>query len=363
MALLEARDLTKHFPLTAGLLRRVVGVVRAVEGVSLAVEAGQTLGLVGETGSGKTTLGRLLVRLLPPTAGRILFDGRDITDLGDAQLREVRRHLQMVFQNPASALNPRKRVKDIVEDPLVVHGLGGPLQRLRRVAELLDLVELPPGQFLFRYPHALSGGQRQRVAIARALALHPKVVVLDEPTSALDVSVQAKIIALLRRLQRELGLTYLFISHDLSLVRAVADVVAVMYLGRIVEVAPADVLFRRPAHPYTRALLSAIPTVSDEERALIPEKIVLGGEIPSAARVPPGCSFHPRCYARIEGCDRVVPELLSIGPHHQVRCILYDPRSGAAARLALAAHRLPAPAGGPPGSGPGPSAASGGGTP
>jgi len=329
MALLEGHGLVKYFPVTAGLLRRKVGDVKAVDGVNLALEEGQTLALVGETGSGKTTLGRLLMRLLQPTSGRIAFAGRDITNLGEGELRPVRRQIQMVFQNPASSLNPRKRAKEIIEEPLVVHAVGTPVQRLRRVRELLERVELPPNDFLFRYPHALSGGQRQRVAIARALALQPKLIVLDEPTSALDVSVQAKIIALLRRLQREMNLTYLFISHDLSLVRNVADTVAVMYLGKIVELAPGKTLFRRPSHPYTRALLSAIPTVSDEEAALIPEKIVLHGEIPSPARVPPGCAFHTRCYARVDGCDRIVPELIPLGDGHLVRCILYDPAFGA----------------------------------
>lgn len=329
MALLEAHGLVRYFPVTAGLLRRKVGDVKAVDGVNLALEEGRTLALVGETGSGKTTVGRLLARLLQPTSGRIVFAGRDITDLGERELRPVRRQMQMVFQNPASSLNPRKRAKEIIEEPLVVHAVGTPVQRLRRVGELLERVELPPKDFLFRYPHALSGGQRQRVAIARALALHPKLIVLDEPTSALDVSVQAKIVALLRRLQRELKLTYLFISHDLSLVRNVADSIAVMYLGKIVELAPAETLFRRPSHPYTRALLSAIPTVSDEEAALIPEKIVLRGEIPSPARVPTGCAFHPRCYARVDGCDRIVPELIPVGDGHLVRCILYDPALGA----------------------------------
>ena len=329
MGLLQSEALVKYFPLTTGLLHRKVGDVKAVDGVSVTLEEGRTLALVGETGSGKTTLGRLLVRLLEPTSGRIYFDGQDITRRSEAELRPVRRHLQMVFQNPASSLNPRRRVREIIEEPLVIHSIGTPRQRLRRVSELLERVELPPKDFLFRYPHALSGGQRQRVAIARALALSPRLVVLDEPTSALDVSVQAKIIALLRRLQRELKLTYLFISHDLSLVRNVADAVAVMYLGKVVELASAETLFSHPCHPYTRALLSAIPTVSDEEAALIPEKIVLQGEIPSPARVPPGCAFHTRCYARIAGCDRIVPEFLQVGADHQVRCILYDPARGA----------------------------------
>lgn len=331
MALLEGHGLVKYFPVTTGLLRRKVGDVKAVDGVDLALEEGRTLALVGETGSGKTTLGRLLARLVPPTSGHIIFGGREITKLSDRELQPVRRQIQMVFQNPASSLNPRKRVKEIVEEPLVVHAAGTPVKRMRRVRELLERVELPPNDFLFRYPHALSGGQRQRVAIARALALHPKLIVLDEPTSALDVSVQAKIITLLRRLQRELKLTYLFISHDLSLVRNVADTIAVMYLGKIVELAPAKTLFARPSHPYTRALLSAIPTVSDEEAALIPEKITLHGEIPSPARVPSGCAFHPRCYARIDGCDRIVPELIPVqrGEGHLVRCILYDPAFGA----------------------------------
>jgi len=326
---LEAEGVSKVFPLTVGLFRRRVGEVRAVDGVALSIRAGETLALVGESGSGKTTLAKVLIRLLPPTAGVIRFDGRDVTRLSERALRPVRRQMQIVFQDPASSLNPRRRVKDIVAAPLEIHGIGTPLQRLRRVAELLERVELPPGDFLFRYPHALSGGQRQRVAIARALALEPKFLVLDEPTSALDVSVQAKIVGLLRRLQRDLSLTFLFISHDLSLVRNVADTIAVMYLGKVVEFAPTETLFRAPSHPYTRALLSTIPLVDDAEQALVPEKISLTGEIPSAARIPPGCAFHPRCFARITGCDRVLPDLLEIGPHHRVRCILYDPAHGA----------------------------------
>jgi oligopeptide transport system ATP-binding protein len=328
-ALVEAIDVRKIFPLTTGLFRRQVGEVRAVDGVTLTVQAGETLAVVGESGSGKTTLAKVLIGLLPPTSGVIRFDGVPLTGLDDRSWRSIRRQMQIVFQDPASSLNPRKRVKDIVGEPLEVHGIGTPAERLRRVAELLERVELPPRDFLFRYPHTLSGGQRQRVAIARALALNPRFVVLDEPTSALDVSVQAKIVALLRKLQQEFTLTYLFISHDLSLVRTVADTIAVMYLGKIVEIAPAGELFRVPSHPYTRALLSAIPVVDDAERALVPERIPLSGEIPSAARIPPGCPFHPRCYARIEGCERIVPEPVEIAPGHFVRCLLYDPAFGA----------------------------------
>ncbi len=328
MALVEARGIVKHFPITAGLLHRKVGDVKAVDGVSIQVESGTTLALVGETGSGKTTLARMVVRLLPPTAGRVFFDGEEITGLDDEALRPFRRQAQIVFQNPASSLNPRHRVKEIIEEPLLIHRIGTPKERWRRVEELIETVELPPRDFMLRYPHSLSGGQRQRVAVARALALHPRFIVLDEPTAALDVSVQAKIIGLLRRLQAEMHLTYLVISHDLSLMRNVADVIAVMYLGRIVEMAPAADLFTRPTHPYTRALLSAIPTVSDEESALIPEKIVLTGEVPSPSRVPSGCPFHPRCYARIDGCDRIVPEPVSVAQGHSVRCILYAPACG-----------------------------------
>ncbi|MDR7466193.1 MAG: ABC transporter ATP-binding protein [Armatimonadota bacterium] len=327
--LLEAEGVSKTFPLTVGLLRRRIGEVRAVEDVTLAIRAGETLALVGESGSGKTTLAKVLIRLLTPTSGLIRFEGRDLTRLPERALQSVRRQMQIVFQDPASSLNPRRRVKDIVAAPLEVHGIGTPRSRLQRVGELLERVELPPRDFMFRYPHALSGGQRQRVAIARALALEPKFVVLDEPTSALDVSVQAKIVALLKRLQGELSLTYLFISHDLSLVRNVADTIAVMYLGKVVEIAQTEELFRAPSHPYTRALLSTIPVVDDAERALVPEKITLTGEIPSAARIPPGCAFHPRCYARFEECDRVRPELVAVAPHHRVRCILYDPAHGA----------------------------------
>jgi len=327
--LLQAERVSKVFPLTVGLLRRRVGEVHAVEDVTLAIRAGETLALVGESGSGKTTLAKVLIRLLAPTAGSICFEERDLTRLSEWALRPVRRQMQIVFQDPASSLNPRRRVKDIVAAPLEVHGIGTPRTRLRRAGELLERVELPPRDFMFRYPHALSGGQRQRVAIARALALEPRFLVLDEPTSALDVSVQAKIVGLLRRLQRDLSLTYLFISHDLSLVRNVADTIAVMYLGKVVEIAPTEELFRAPGHPYTRALLSTIPVVDDSEQALVPEKISLTGEIPSAARIPPGCAFHPRCYARVEGCDRIRPDLVETAPHHQVRCILYDPAHGA----------------------------------
>ncbi|MEW6547826.1 MAG: ATP-binding cassette domain-containing protein, partial [Bacillota bacterium] len=265
---LAAIDVKVHFPITRGLLRQVVGYVRAVDGVSLEISAGETLALVGESGSGKTTLGRVICGLQPPTRGQVIFEGHPLP-LRGPEARRVRAHIQMVYQDPTSSLNPRRRVGDIITDPLVIHRRGDPAWRRRRVAELLSLVELPP-DFAYRYPHSLSGGQRQRVNIARALALGPRVLVLDEPTSALDVSVQAKLVHLLKRLQRELDLTYVFISHDLPLVRNIAGRVAVMYLGHLMEIAEAESLFTRPRHPYTRALLSVVPALTAEERRLLP---------------------------------------------------------------------------------------------
>lgn len=322
-ALISARGIKKYFPITKGVLRRKVGEVRAVDDVDLVVTPGETFALVGESGSGKTTLGKVLTRVWEPTAGEILFQGRDIAGLGEDELKPFRRQMQVVHQDPTSSLNPKKRIKDIIEDPLIIHGVGDAHSRRRRVRELLDLVELRP-DFLYRYPNALSGGQKQRVGIARALALSPKLVVLDEPTSALDVSVQAKIIALLRRLQRELNLTYLFITHDLSLVRNLATRVGVMYLGRLVELGPTERLFTEPHHPYTRSLLSAIPVVSEEELSMIPEKVQPIGEIPSPANAPTGCTFHPRCHQRLDVCDRALPSLQDLGSGRAVRCHLFS---------------------------------------
>jgi oligopeptide transport system ATP-binding protein len=323
-ALLRVEQLKKYFPITAGVLSRQVGQVKAVDDVSFTVPEGQTSALVGESGSGKTTVGKAVIRLIRPTAGDILFNDTNIAALRERELKSWRRQMQMVFQDPSSSLNPRRRVADIVATPLEVHGIGTRRERLARVRELLDLVELPE-KYLYSYPHALSGGQKQRVAIARALALHPRFVVLDEPTSALDVSVQAKILALLARLQQELGLTYLLISHDLSVVKNFSDYIAVMYLGQIMEMAPTEKLFARPLHPYTRALLSAIPVVSEEELQVIPEHITLEGEIPSSADVPSGCAFHTRCYAIRDTCQvELLPPLVEVESDHQVRCHLFS---------------------------------------
>ncbi len=323
-ALLRVERLRKYFPITAGFLGRQVGQVRAVDDVSFTVPEGQTFALVGESGSGKTTVGKTVIRLIRPTAGDILFNGTNLSAFRERELKSWRRQMQMVFQDPSSSLNPRRRVADIVATPLEVHGMGTRRERLARVRELLDLVELPE-KYLYSYPHALSGGQKQRVAIARALALHPRFVVLDEPTSALDVSVQAKILALLARLQQELGLTYLLISHDLSVVKNFADYIAVMYLGRMMEMAPTEKLFARPLHPYTRALLSAIPVVSEEELKIIPEPITLEGDIPSPANVPDGCVFHTRCYAMSDMCKvDELPPLVEVESDHQVRCHLFS---------------------------------------
>ena len=320
--LLRVEELKKYFPITAGFLGQQVGQIKAVDDVSFAVPEGQTYALVGESGSGKTTVGKTVSRLIRPTGGDILFDGTNISSLDEGELKEWRREMQMVFQDPAASLNPRRRVANIVATPLEVHGIGGRQERLARVRELMGLVELPE-KYLYSYPHALSGGQKQRVAIARALALNPRFVVLDEPTSALDVSVQAKILALLARLQKELKLTYLLISHDLSVVKNFSDYIAVMYLGKIMESAATQKLFEDPLHPYTRSLLSAIPVIVDEELALIPERISLEGDIPSPANAPSGCVFHTRCYACMGICKEEVPLPVEVTEGHHVWCHLF----------------------------------------
>jgi oligopeptide/dipeptide ABC transporter ATP-binding protein len=319
--LLEVRDLVKHYPVTVGLMGRRVGVVRAVDGVSFAIRRGETLGLVGESGCGKTTTGRCILQLERPTSGSIRFEGQELTELGPEALRPVRRRMQVIFQDPYSSLNPRMTVGQIVAEPLAVHRLVPDAgARAHRMRELLSQVGLLP-QHSRRYPHELSGGQRQRVGIARALALEPSLIVCDEPVSALDVSIQAQIINLLEDLGRQLGLTYLFIAHDLSVVRHISDRVAVMYLGRIVEVADRQALYQTPLHPYTRALLSAVP-IPDPEVEAHRERMVLGGEVPSPLRPPPGCAFHPRCPIAVDECRRTVPALREIRPGHRAACHL-----------------------------------------
>ena len=319
--LLEVKDLVKHYPVSAGLFGRQVGVIRAVDGVSFSIRRGETLGLVGESGCGKTTTGRCILQLERPTSGSVRFEGKELTTLGPEALRLVRRGIQVIFQDPYSSLNPRMTVGQIVGEPLTVHGLVRDAPgRAARVRELLTQVGLLP-QHGQRYPHQLSGGQRQRVGIARALSLEPSLIICDEPVSALDVSIQAQIINLLEDLQRQLGLTYLFIAHDLSVVRHISDRVAVMYLGRIVELADRQALYATPLHPYTKALLSAVP-IPDPEVEARRERLILGGEVPSPLNPPRGCSFHPRCPIAVEECRRTRPELRGLGPDHQAACHL-----------------------------------------
>jgi len=319
--LLEVKDLVKHYPVRGGLFSRAAGAVHAVDGVSLSVAPGETLGLVGESGCGKTTLARLVLRLEEPTSGQLRFDGEDLLALGSRALRSRRRHFQIVFQDPMSSLNPRMTVGEILAEPLRVHGVAKGAAAEARVAELLDQVGIP-ASWRQRYPHEFSGGQRQRIGVARAIALGPKLVVCDEAVSALDVSVQAQVLNLLLELRLRLGLAYLFISHDLSVVRHVSDRVAVMYLGQIVEQAPSEQLFGAPAHPYTKALLSAIPVPDPRRR---PERIVLSGDVPSPAKPPPGCRFHTRCPAVMPRCSREAPPVYRVGEGHEVRCFLADP--------------------------------------
>jgi oligopeptide/dipeptide ABC transporter ATP-binding protein len=317
-ALLEVRNLKTYFPIKKGVFRRQVGAVRAVDDVSFVVYPGETLGLVGESGCGKTTLGRTIVRLLEPTEGEILFDGKPIGQLGKRALRPFRRELQMVFQDPYSSLNPRKRVRNIVGAPLKIHGVGNRRERRQRVRELLEAVGLSP-EHANRFPHQFSGGQRQRIGIARALALRPKLIVADEPVSALDVSIQAQIVNLLEELQDEFSLTYIVIAHDLGLVRHVSDRIAVMYLGRIVELSPAEELYTRPIMPYTEALLSAVP-IPNPDVAEKRERIPLRGDVGNPANPPSGCPFHPRCRYATDICSRVEPPLVSYGNGHLAAC-------------------------------------------
>jgi oligopeptide/dipeptide ABC transporter ATP-binding protein len=316
--LLEVRNLKTYFPIKKGVVRRQVGAVRAVDDVSFVVYPGETLGLVGESGCGKTTLGRTIVRLLEPTEGEILFDSKPIGQLGKRALRPFRRELQMVFQDPYSSLNPRKRVRNIVGAPLKIHGVGNRRERRQRVRELLEAVGLSP-EHANRFPHQFSGGQRQRIGIARALALRPKLIVADEPVSALDVSIQAQIVNLLEELQDEFSLTYIVIAHDLGLVRHVSDRIAVMYLGRIVELSPAEELYTRPIMPYTEALLSAVP-IPTPDVAEKRERIPLRGDVGNPASPPSGCPFHPRCRYATEICSRVEPPLVSYGNGHLAAC-------------------------------------------
>jgi len=319
--LLEVRNLVKHFPLGGGLFGGPSAVVKAVDGVSFTIRRGETLGLVGESGCGKTTTGRCVLQLERPTSGQVIFEGRDLAALPDSELRQVRRRIQVIFQDPYSSLNPRMTVGQIIAEPLAVHGLVKERRaRAARVQDLLQRAGLLPAMAR-RYPHELSGGQRQRVGIARALAMEPSLIICDEPVSALDVSIQAQIINLLEELQVAFGLTYLFVAHDLSVVRHISDRVAVMYLGKIVEVTDRKSLYENPQHPYTKALLSAVP-IPDPEIEARREHIVLGGEVPSPLRPPPGCVFHPRCPIAIDRCRAEVPELREVKPAHGAACIL-----------------------------------------
>src|SRR6267143_105622 len=288
--LVEVRNVKKYFPIRKGLLQREVARVHAVDDVTFSVREGETLGLVGESGCGKSTLGRTIVRLLEPTEGSVFFEGRDISRLGSRALRPIRREMQIVFQDPYASLNPRKRVGSIIGSPLKIHGIDDNKGRRKRVQELLETVGLSPEHYN-RFPHEFSGGQRQRIGVARALALSPKLIVCDEPVSALDVSIQAQILNLLRNLQRDFNLTYVFISHDLSVIRQIADRIAVMYLGKIVEIGDSEAIYEHPKHPYTAALLSAVPRASAGGR----ERIVLSGDVPSPVDPPQACVFHPRC--------------------------------------------------------------------
>jgi oligopeptide transport system ATP-binding protein len=318
--LLEARNLKKYFPIRGGVFSHVTGHLKAVDGVSFSMRKGETFGVVGESGCGKTTLGRVLLRLIEPTAGEVLFNGRLISDIPLNTFRPIRRDMQIIFQDPFASLNPRMRIEGIIGEPLKLHGLANRQQRKRKVEELIEVVGLDP-YHLRKYPHEFSGGQQQRIVIARALALNPALIVCDEPVSALDVSIQSQVLNLLRELQSQFELTYLFISHDLSVIRHISSTVGVMYLGKLVEMAGVDELFSNPLHPYTEALFSAIPTTDPSLRR---ERILLKGDVPSPVDIPPGCRFQSRCRHRMQVCASREPELKDLRGKHYVRCYLYD---------------------------------------
>ncbi|KOO41050.1 ABC transporter ATP-binding protein [Priestia koreensis] len=318
--LLQVKGLKKHFPITGGILGKKTGDVKAVDGVSFEVKKGETLGIVGESGCGKSTTGKLLLRLLDPTEGQVIFENQELTTLKNSDVRKVRKEMQMIFQDPFASLNPRHNVEKILEEPLLVHGIGSKAERRKMVHEMLEVVGLS-AYHAKRYPHQFSGGQRQRIGIARALMTRPKLIIADEPVSALDVSIQSQVLNLLEDLQNEFQLTYVFISHDLGVVRHISDRVGVMYLGNMVELANSEDIYSRPLHPYTEALLSAVPVPDPEFQR---EQIVLQGDIPSPSNPPTGCAFHTRCGKCMDVCRTTRPEFKEIESGHFVACHLYE---------------------------------------
>lgn len=318
--LLQVRGLKKYFDITGGVFSRKIGEIKAVDDISFDVYEGEVFGIVGESGCGKSTAAKTILRLLEPTDGEVIFKDQDITQLSQEEMRKLRSDMQMIFQDPYASLNPRKRVEKILEEPLIVHGVKDRNERKRKVKEILEVVGLTE-EHGKRYPHQFSGGQRQRIGIARALILNPKLIICDEPVSALDVSIQAQILNLMEDLQEQFGLTYIFISHDLSVVKHISDRIGVMYLGKMVELADHESLYEEPLHPYTQALLSAIP---EPDPDIEKERIILKGDLPNPANPPQGCPFHTRCPFRMEHCEKIRPAFKEVKPEHYVACHLYD---------------------------------------